>query len=171
MNIDDCHHTFLDLAKTIMPGNMDRLHNAMERPLLAAVFSQPGQGVASVAATLGLKADFSGCYVLLDGDKPIYVGISRSVLNRLRQHMLGTDHFSASLAYAMAKKQHGTFLGTREAAMSDTDFGTEFKASQEYLRTLLVAAVAIENPLELYVFEAYAAMTLKTSEWNTFRTH
>ena len=25
--------------------------------------------------------------------------------------------------------------------------------------------------LELYVFEAYAALSLRTHEWNTFRTH
>ena len=34
-----------------------------------------------------------------------------------------------------------------------------------------VAFIEIENPLELYVFEAFAAMTLGTHEWNTFRTH
>ena len=39
------------------------------------------------------------------------------------------------------------------------------------LAILLGAYVDIENPLELYVFEAYAAMALGTFEWNTFRTH
>jgi hypothetical protein len=34
-----------------------------------------------------------------------------------------------------------------------------------------VAAVKIENPVELYVFEAYVAMKLGTSRWNTFKTH
>ncbi len=119
-----------------------------------------------------MKTDVSGCYVLLDEDQPIYEGISRGVLGRLRQHMLGTDHFSASLAYAMAKKHHNpALLGTRETAMSDPDFGAIFKERQVYLRSLSVAAAEIKNSLELYVFAAYASMTLKTSEWNTFRTH
>ena len=118
-----------------------------------------------------IASDFSGCYVLLDGKTAVYVGISRKVLHRLRQHMLGKDHFAASLAYAMAKKGHTLPLGTRKKSMQDVNFADAFKASQEYLRGLLVAAVAIENPLELYVFEAYAAMELGTAEWNTFRTH
>ena len=171
MYIDDCRHTFLNLATTILPKHMKRLQNAMERPLSATVFSQPGQGVASVAATLGLKTDFSGCYVLLDGSTPIYVGISRGVINRLRQHMIGTNHFSASLAYAMTKKGHGVPVGTRNMAMKDVDFGASFAQTQLYLRGLSIGFVDIENSLELYVFEAYAAMELRTAEWNTFRTH
>jgi hypothetical protein len=31
--------------------------------------------------------------------------------------------------------------------------------------------VAIENDLEIYLFEAFSAMELDTWEWNTFRTH
>lgn len=71
----------------------------------------------------------------------------------------------------MAKKRHGTKLGTRKKAMEDSAFGDAFQLSQTYLRGLSVATVEIENPLELYVFEAYAAIELKTAEWNTFRTH
>ncbi len=44
-------------------------------------------------------------------------------------------------------------------------------ARDTYLMRLDVAYVQIENSLELYVFEAYAAMTLNTHKWNTFRTH
>ena len=40
-----------------------------------------------------------------------------------------------------------------------------------YLRSLNVAFIEIGNPLELYLFEAYCAMELDTSEWNTFETH
>lgn len=130
MYIDDCRHEFLALATTILPGHLAQLQDAIEHPWAASVFSQPGQGIAAVAETLKLTSDFSGCYVLLDKGQPIYVGISRGVLNRLRQHMLGKDHFSASLAYAMAKKQHGTLLGTREVAMNDAAFGAAFEDRQ-----------------------------------------
>jgi hypothetical protein len=34
-----------------------------------------------------------------------------------------------------------------------------------------VATIPIENPVELYLFEVYAALALGTSRWNTFRTH
>ena len=50
-------------------------------------------------------------------------------------------------------------------------FQSAFKEAQAYLSRLEVAYVAIENPPELYVFEAYAAVALRTFEWNTFRTH
>jgi len=50
-------------------------------------------------------------------------------------------------------------------------FQREFSKAQVYLRSLQVAFIEIQNPLELYVFEAYAAIDLGTHEWNTFRTH
>jgi hypothetical protein len=40
-----------------------------------------------------------------------------------------------------------------------------------HLSTHRVACVVIRNPLELYIFEAYAAMALDTARWNTFETH
>jgi hypothetical protein len=135
------------------------------------VFSQPRYGVASIAKYLGPPGNFSYCYVLQECTTPIYVGISRGVLNRLRQHLLGKDHFSASLAYAMAKKDYQPTDKTRKPVMKVTNFGVAFQKSQAYLRSLSIGAVEIKNPLELYVFEAYAAMALGTAEWNTFRTH
>ena len=39
------------------------------------------------------------------------------------------------------------------------------------MRGCAVAFVEIPNPLELYLFEAYCAIALDTSEWNTIRTH
>ncbi len=46
----------------------------------------------------------------------------------------------------------------RAEAMEDPLFGTSFDEAQTYLRSLNVATVAIANPLELYVFEAYCAV-------------
>ncbi|MBM3149067.1 MAG: hypothetical protein FJZ88_03440 [Chloroflexi bacterium] len=84
--------------------------------------------------------------------------------------MLGKTHFDASLAYAMAQRNCPTDA-ERSAAMESELFKTAFLEARSYLRTLHIAAVQIANPLELYVFEAFAAMALGTSEWNTFRTH
>lgn len=55
--------------------------------------------------------------------------------------------------------------------MKDTDFLRAFAEAQALLLDCHVAFVEIENPLELYLFEAYCAMELDTCEWNTFRTH
>lgn len=170
MYIDDCRHTFEHLAAHVLPAHMGRLREAMVTPWPATLFASPGQGAKALARKLGLGGDFSGCYALIDHHRPIYVGISRGVLSRIRQHMLGRTHFDASLAYRVAQRRRPA-KGRRSANMEDAEFRAAFAGAQEYLRTLQVAAVQIENSLELYVFEAYAAMELGTSEWNSFRTH
>ena len=39
------------------------------------------------------------------------------------------------------------------------------------IRGMDVAVIEIENPAELYLFEVYAAMELRSAMHNTFRTH
>ncbi|KKO12152.1 hypothetical protein LCGC14_0001600 [marine sediment metagenome] len=48
--------------------------------------------------------------------------------------------------------------------MADPLFGVSFVEAQTYLRSLQVATVSIDNPLELYVFEAYCAIELDTHQ-------
>jgi hypothetical protein len=56
-------------------------------------------------------------------------------------------------------------------AMADPEFRKVFEARQGHIKSLDVVVIEISNPLELYLFEAYAAMELDTYEWNTFMTH
>jgi hypothetical protein len=84
--------------------------------------------------------------------------------------MRGKTHFDASLAYAIAQRRVPT-PGGRAAAMAIPAFRAAFAEAQRYIGGLRVAFIPIQNPLELYVFEAYAALSLGTYEWNTFRTH
>ena len=149
---------------------MKTLRSVLKKPLPASLFTTTGVGPASIARSLSLDSDFSGCYVLLEDSKPIYVGISRGVLARLRQHFTGKTHFYASLAYAIAQRRIST-KGKRSEVMNVPAFKKAFASAQLYLRTMHVSFVEIENPLELYVFEAFAAIELRTYEWNTFRTH
>lgn len=170
--IDDCRHTFADLATTILPQYMEQLNTALRNPWPAAPFSQPGFGAASLAKKFGRSNDFSGCYVLQEGTTPIYVGISRKVFGRIRQHMTSEkESFSANLPVLMARRSHGVVAKTRSEAINAPGFDAHYADTQTYLRSLSIGAVEITNPLELYVFEAYAAMTLGTAAWNTFRTH
>jgi hypothetical protein len=170
--VDECRHNFADLANTVLPAYMEQLNTALKSPWDAAVFALPGVGAASLAKKLGLPGDFSGCYVLQDGTSPVYVGISRGVLGRIRQHMTSEkESFSANLPVAMARKRHGLAARTRSEAITADGFDMHYLETQKYLRNLSIGAVEIKNPLELYVFEAYAAMALGTAEWNTFRTH
>jgi hypothetical protein len=174
MPLHDCSHTFAELAATVLPSHMARLRCDLVHPRQMETFARPGVGVKSLLRELGLARDYSGCYVLVDSGQPIYVGISRGVIGRLRQHVCGKSHFDASLAFQVAMKRHPdqTIANlTRSEAMDDPLFGTSFAEAQSYIRSLQVATVAIENPLELYIFEAYCAIELDTHQWNSFETH
>ena len=92
------------------------------------------------------------------------------VVSRIQQHVKGKTHFDASLAYLMASKQMGHGK-ERKQAMEDAAFRAAFEKAKERLKRMSVAFIDIQNPLELHLFEAYCAMALDTSEWNTFRTH
>ncbi len=170
MPIDECKHTFLELTKTVLPAHMRRLRDAMERPVQASIFAQTKQGPIAIAKQLQLAGDFAGCYIFMEHASPIYAGISRKVLSRIRQHLCGKTHFDASLAYRMAKRKMPTRL-KRGDAMQDPTFRKVFDERQAHLRGLRVAFIPIENDLEIYLFEAFCAMELDTWEWNTFRTH
>ena len=170
MAIDECEYSFSILAEDKLPRHMSALRLKMKNPASMKDFDVAGVGPAALARKYGFQNDFKGCYVFVEEIRPIYVGISRTVLRRLRQHVKGQTHFDASLAYRMATADHPHQL-TRHDAMTMKDFRTAFEQAQEYLRRLSVAFVEIQNPLELYLFEAYCAMELDTSIWNTFATH
>lgn len=174
MTIDGCDRTFEDLANHILPGYMDTLRAAMSSPLPMKLFSTPGLGVKGILGRLGLAEDVRGCYVLMEEDRAVYVGISGRLIQRLYEHVRGTDHLSATLAYRIAAMEHPH--GTKAAtAMKDPVFHQQFEDTRERLKSFTVAYAEIENPLELYVFEAYCAMELDTgfdaNGWNTFVTH
>jgi predicted GIY-YIG superfamily endonuclease len=170
MPIDQYEHSYEHLVGTDLPRYMKELENEMQSPVSMGEFAIEGVGVAGLLKRFGFQEDFSGCYVLSSTEKPIYVGISGSVLQRLRQHVRGTTHFDASLAYRIAAKnmQHGL---TRSKAMETEEFKTHFNQAKEYIRSLNVTFVKINNTLALYFFEPYCAMKFDTSEWNTFETH
>lgn len=170
MPIDACTSTFAEMAAIILPGDMARLRAALAAPVPMSSFCKQGFGVKSILSGLRRSSDFSGCYVLLREEKPFYVGISRTVVQRLRQHVTGNTHFDASLAYLMATDKTGHKM-KRSDAMQDPAFRTAFDQAKSLLRDCSVAFIDIDNPLELYLFEAYCAMELDTCEWNTFRTH
>lgn len=170
MPIDDCSHAFEDLALMILPQHFARLEEAIKTPFKASDLVGFKSTSREALAKAGRPKDFSGCYVFLDGTKPIYVGISRKVIKRLIQHLNFNSHYSASLVYRLACADHEHDM-KRDEAMKHEKFLAAFIAAQTRLRTMNVACVEIDNPLELYVLEVYAAMKLDTHPLNTFRTH
>lgn len=174
MPIDGCHRSFEQLVHEVMPSYMAQLRDYLRSPIPMAEFAVKDVGPATLRKRFGLKRDPGGCYVVIDRGKPVYVGISKHVIERLREHVRGTDHLTATLAYriAVARHPHGK---TAALAMQDVDFRFRFDEAREYLLGLHVAFVEIDNPLELYLFEPYCALELDTrfeaGGWNTFETH
>jgi len=170
MPIDDCKHTFAEMADRVLPLYMERMRLALVSPHPSSSFCTKGCGLRGVLSKLGRAEDLSGCYVLVHGGIPYYVGISRKVVSRLRQHLTGSSDSNATLAYLMATEESGHDMSRKEA-MKNPSFLQRFREAQQLLRNCSVAFVEISNPLELHLFEAYCAMELDTCKWNTFRTH
>ncbi len=170
MPIDNCTHTFEELSKNVLPKHFRALNEAMASPLPASTFVGPKSVTKELLSKVSRATDFPGCYVFMDSNNPVYVGISRGVLKRLVQHLNFDSHYSASLVYRMATEDYPHEM-KRDQAMKDEQFREVFFSAQERLRNMNVAYVEINNDLELYVFEVFTAMQLDTDTWNTFRTH
>jgi predicted GIY-YIG superfamily endonuclease len=154
-----------------MPGYMKTLRCKLDKPVPMSIFSQERFGVASILKKLQLpKDDLAGCYVLLHRKKPLYVGISRTVVQRLRNHVYGKTDSTATLACRMATAQikHGK---TQKKAMEDSAFIKAFEQNKALLTKCKVAFIPVKTPLKRCLFEAYCAMELNTCKWNTFDTH
>jgi hypothetical protein len=151
-------------------------------------YFRPGNGVKSVLKALagefpyvneaagkgksdGKLSDFMGLYVLIHGNRPFYVGISRGVINRLNQHLKGLGHNSASLAYKIAKKNDKSEAnnGTKKKFRNELE-QERIKAAQHFLLQQRAAILPISNHEELYLFEVFVSMKYKTL-LNTFETH
>jgi len=170
MPIDNCEFSFRELADSHLPNEMEKMRAAMSAPHSMSLFAQPGVGKNAILKQLSLSRDFQGCYVLMDESGPDYVGISRSVIQRLIQHVKGTTHFDASLAYRMAAFDYSHDM-SRGEAMKNPDFLECFLKARQRLVAMNVAFVQIQNDLELYLFEVYCSMALDTAKWNSFKTH
>ena len=97
---------------------------------------------------------------------PVYIGISRTVYRRLRQHGFGKLHNECSLAYLMAKHDNSQI----EWATIHKDFQEELISNRKKVGVFKVVLVPVEKDYDLYFLEIAIAGILKT-KWNSFRTH
>ncbi len=170
MPIDNCEFSFKELAESRLPNDMRKMRAAIGAPHSMSLFARPGVGKNVILRQVGLSHDFQGCYVLMDDSCPVYVGISRSVIQRLIQHVKGKTHFDASLAYRMASFNYSHDM-SRGEAMKNADFLRFFVEARQRLAAMKIAFIEIGNDLELYLFEVYCSMALDTAQWNSFKTH
>ena len=141
-----------------------RLQLLLEQPLIAI----DDIGVTHVPQ--------KGVYVLFEGNKPIYVGRSNRMKNRLKEHsQRSSDHYSATLAFRIAKQntialQNIERKQTNEQLMKNSDFVEEFEAAKDRIARTKIRFIEIEDQIEPALFEIYAHLTLNT-KYNDFSTH
>ena len=115
--------------------------------------------------------EFKGLYIfgeeIEDKVIPVYVGISRSVFRRLKQHAWGKKHNECSLAYLKTRHQfesEGKEFRRIESKEKD------MVLAKSLIRNFKVVLVNIENDYDLYFLEVALAGIFKT-KWNSFKTH
>jgi predicted GIY-YIG superfamily endonuclease len=99
-----------------------------------------------------------GVYVLYNKSEPVYVGISRNILNRIKQHFTGTSPSQSSLVYLIARTEQQDFVTFRD------DFQKHMRKDWSF------SMIPEENPYTKYLMEIYIACKLET-KWNSFETH
>ena len=117
-----------------------------------------------------------GIYLFSDADGPIYVGQTRSLQTRLKQHTGATSRSeNASFAFNVAKREAASagvdvkrFRKTLEA---DPAFVPHFSRARTTVANMRVQFIEMDEPITRYLFELYAALALGTTEFNTFETH
>lgn len=95
---------------------------------------------------------------------PIYVGISRTIFRRLKQHGWGKMHNEATFAYLKASNEQKHIGGRKNIDWKSVEL------QQEIIREYKIAIIPEKLDYDLYFMEVYFAGQLKT-RWNTFKTH
>ena len=139
-----------------LPGKLAELESCPPHPLKEGLQDIPtGRGV----------------YVFYDKGKPVYVGRSRKLRQRLSQHIRrSSGHFAASLAFLMARRDMKKVKGTREELLEIPKFKRAFDRAKNRIGGMTLRFVEVDDPYFQYLFEMYVALALKT-EFNKFETH
>lgn len=131
------------------------------------LFNAQGYDPNIQAANSKSLNEFKGLYVFGElgshSIHPVYVGISRSVYRRLKQHGYGTLHNECTLAYLLASDKD-------KSITRSTSDHIILKPQKEIVRNFKVALYPVDNDYELYFYEVVLAGIFKT-KWNSFRTH
>ncbi len=116
-------------------------------------------------------------YLFSEGDHHLYVGRTRRLRQRLRQHSTpGAQHNQAVFAFRLAREDTGnlqatyTTDGSRVALAADDDFSAAFHAAKKRVRGMDVRYVEETDPLRQALLEIYVAVVLETP-YNVFSTH
>ena len=119
---------------------------------------------------------YRGVYVFYEGGKPIYVGRSNNIRNRIQWHTReSSGSESASFAFNLAKLEYGNqseIKKQRKVLMQIEEFLEIFRKHKLNLKNLEFKCISVENDILQTMFEPYLAYKLKTYPVNnTFENH
>jgi predicted GIY-YIG superfamily endonuclease len=116
-------------------------------------------------------------YLFSEGDQTLYVGRTRRLRQRLRQHSVaGALHNQAVFAFRLARESTGRTLaaysvkGSRAALSAEPIFAEAFTQAKARVRAMDLRFVEEENPLRQALLEIYVSIALGT-KYNDFDTH
>ena len=136
-------------------GRLQKLFGALDReeirPLLGTSYPQS-----------------PAIYVFFEDKRAIHVGRT----NKLRQRILGhrgQNHYSATFAFKETRRLTDNLkasykkTGSRAALMEDPLFRDEFDKQRDRLSKFGIKFLVVEDPIDQYLLELYAALEYKTS--------
>jgi len=116
-------------------------------------------------------------YLFSEGDSHLYVGRTRRLRNRLRQHSIpAAQHNQAVFAFRLAREQTGRLEAaynksdSRPTLQADPVFAAAFAAAKVRIRKMDLRFVEECVPLKQALLEIYVSVVLGTP-YNDFNTH
>jgi predicted GIY-YIG superfamily endonuclease len=116
-------------------------------------------------------------YLFSEGPLHLYVGRTKNLRQRLRQHSIpGSQHNQAVFAFRLARESTGSLVaaytvsGSRAALCAQGEFGSAFVLAKERVRNMDARYVEEKDALRQALLEIYVSVVLKTP-YNDFETH
>jgi hypothetical protein len=140
--------------------------------LLKALKAAPRQRVAAHPSIPAVP----GIYLFSENRRPVYVGQSRKLQTRLRQHASDRGRENdASFAFNIAKREAALaavdIKRTRAVLQDAPDFVPHFEAARARVAAMDVQFIELADPVTRTLFEVYASVALDTAEFNSWETH
>jgi predicted GIY-YIG superfamily endonuclease len=117
-----------------------------------------------------------GIYLFSKDDEALYVGQTRNLRTRLRNHTSPLSRENqASFAFLVAKaeadKAGVDLKRTRKILEADKAFAEHFIEAKMNVAAMDVRFIELEGEIERTLFEVYASLALDTLLYNSFETH
>src|SRR5258708_34954559 len=128
-------------------------------------------------AVLPTKLPEKCIYLFSEGQDHLYVGRTRRLRQRLRQHSIeAAQHNQAVFAFKLAREATGRLTaaysaaGSRLALCAEPAFAEAFHKAKARVRNMDLRFVEEADPTRQALLEIYASVVLRT-KYNDFDTH